>query len=706
MIELSALRSRFGRNLLLLFVGLALAPIFTLALVTYRSMSGELVALREERLKSQAKSQAMAILERLALLEGELALLAGGTSPASGFAIPRQLEDPISLRFSKLSWFTAGSERKLLGGVVERPPLSPAARQHLADGRSLLVLHRGRAGTRILLARAAAAEAPTELWSEIDADYLWWGSYRENSLPPLTELCLVQAELDLTLFCSSGSPARLHTDVRARMLDEAIGELAWSRGGQRHLAHYRTLDLRDLYGSDGFTVLLSEAQSRIGGPLRDFRRSFVPIVLITLWIVLLLSIRQIRRRLRPLELLRAGTKNIAQRDFSSRVEVSSRDEFEELAGSFNRMAHRLGVQFESLTTLSGIQSSLLSALRRHEVAEAMLSRLGGLLPCRSAQLTLFEGEEPARLTSYGWRPRGLDEPVSRRLDAGELGWLQQNREIRVVGRSEPLPTFLSRLRSRRIERVVVVPVVLEERVLGMIAAGVADDSAVGLEDLGPIRQLADQVAQALSKAALVEELEELSMGTLSALARTIDANSEWTAGHSERVARLAVRLGTAMGLPKDELDTLERGALLHDIGKIGVDSNVLNKPSQLGAEERRLVQRHVEIGAEILEPVPSLADTLPIVRQHHEWYDGSGYLRGLAGGEIHPLARLLAVVDSYDALCSPRPYRAAVDEHEVRRHLSRQAGTQFDPAVVEAFLRLLERDAAETYAGRRVRRAG
>ena len=659
-----------------LFVVLALVPICTLALITYLSVNRELVALSEERLKSQVKSQTMAILERLALLDGELALLAANGSVEAPAPIPEALRRPIALRFRRLSWVGSTLERPMLGGAVDPPSLSIEQRLRLAGGHTLLVLDHRQNDPRFLLARAAPTEGGGgrgELWGEIDPGYLWWGVPRENHLPTLTEMCVVEPASGRTLICSSGEPAKLGADLWTRMDQEALGEA---------------------YGHAGFTVILSEAQARLSGPLRDFRRSFLPIVVTTLLLVMFLSIRQIRGSLRPLDRLRLGTRDIAERNFTARVEIESGDEFQELAESFNRMARRLGAQFEALSSLTEIQRAVLSAEGRREVAYAVLTRLECLLPCRGAQLTLLHAPEP-HATTYKWRPERSEEVVEELLHAEDLWWLQETDELKVIGSDEWLPSFIGSLRRGPVDDVAVVPVILEAKTIGVLAIGLAQGTALGAEELNPVRQLGGQIAQAFSQAALIEKLEELSVGTLAALARTIDANSKWTHGHSERVTKLAMRLGRKLGLSKEDLDTLERGALLHDIGKLGVPASILDKPEKLTEEERSRIQQHVEIGALILEPVPSLADTLPLVRQHHEWFDGTGYLEGLAGEEIHPLARLLSVVDAYDALRSPRPYRGAVSEHAVRVHLRVQAGSQFDPQMVEAFLKLLEEGDAE-----------
>ena len=206
------------------------------------------------------------------------------------------------------------------------------------------------------------------------------------------------------------------------------------------------------------------------------------------------------------------------------------------------------------------------------------------------------------------------------------------------------------------------------------------------------RQLSDQVAVALSNAKLIEDLEGLNWGTLYALARAIDAKSPWTAGHSERVTALALKIGLVLGLDRKELDDIHRAGLLHDIGKIGIPPHILDKPEGLTDDEFHTMRKHTRLGAKILEPIPSYASVVPVVLHHHENFDGTGYPDGLAGPEIPLGARIFALADQYDALISDRPYHAGVKREEVAEIIKRSAGTRFDPAVVQAFLEVMKQE--------------
>jgi HD-GYP domain-containing protein (c-di-GMP phosphodiesterase class II) len=189
----------------------------------------------------------------------------------------------------------------------------------------------------------------------------------------------------------------------------------------------------------------------------------------------------------------------------------------------------------------------------------------------------------------------------------------------------------------------------------------------------------------------LQKLERSYEDTLQALGAAIDLRDNETAGHSQRVCRYALEIARTMGWSEDKLGSLAKGAHLHDIGKLGIPDGILLKPGPLTAEERKLMQRHVQIGFDLVADIAFLADAAEIVLTHHERYDGGGYPRGLKGEEILPSARIFAVADSFDAITSDRPYRRASSFESGRQIIRECSGTQFDPEVVSAFLSIPEK---------------
>jgi HD-GYP domain-containing protein (c-di-GMP phosphodiesterase class II) len=183
-----------------------------------------------------------------------------------------------------------------------------------------------------------------------------------------------------------------------------------------------------------------------------------------------------------------------------------------------------------------------------------------------------------------------------------------------------------------------------------------------------------------------ERLRETLFGLVRCLTAAIDAKDPYTCGHSERVARIAQRIGAQMGLPAAAINDLYLAGLLHDVGKIGVRDDILKKPGELTAEEFAHVQSHALIGDRLVSSIHQLAHLRPGVRNHHERYDGGGYPDRLAGEAIPLIARVLAVADSCDAMMSDRPYRPGMPPARIDRVMAEGAGGQWDPRVVEAFM--------------------
>jgi putative nucleotidyltransferase with HDIG domain len=207
---------------------------------------------------------------------------------------------------------------------------------------------------------------------------------------------------------------------------------------------------------------------------------------------------------------------------------------------------------------------------------------------------------------------------------------------------------------------------------------------IGTADVERMQYVAALIATQSSNARSYAELKELLFGIIRALTAAVDAKDTYTCGHSERVARIAVRLAEELGMAPQKRSDLYLAGLLHDIGKIGVDDGVLKKPGPLTHEEYRVIQSHVETGVTILKDLKKLSHILPAVRHHHESVDGKGYPDHLSGDAIPLEARILAVADSFDAMSSDRLYRRRLSSRQIDEIFQKGRGVQWDPQVVDA----------------------
>jgi len=243
---------------------------------------------------------------------------------------------------------------------------------------------------------------------------------------------------------------------------------------------------------------------------------------------------------------------------------------------------------------------------------------------------------------------------------------------------------------------VSVPLKVQNRVIGVLNINNKESKQKFDEkDLRLLTILAEQSARTIENAELYKHMQDTYLGTIQTLARAIDAKDPYTKGHSDRVTRYAVKIAREMNLSESAIRNIEYSALIHDIGKIGIQESILTKKGALSGTEYEIVKMHPLIGESIITPVKFLNGIAPLILYHHERFDGKGYLEGLRGEAIPLGARIISVADAFDAMTSDRPYRKALTRKKAREELEKESGKKFDPRVVEAFLRLLDRGELE-----------
>ena len=318
--------------------------------------------------------------------------------------------------------------------------------------------------------------------------------------------------------------------------------------------------------------------------------------------------------------------------------------------------------------------------------ERVLDRLMTIVKPDRAAILLVDSVTGA-MTPRAVRPSGAYTSVSEFASSTVVHEAMNSRDAFIVHdiRMDPRLQQAASVLAAGVRSVVCVPLLGRTGPIGALYA-----DKLGVEQFAPelaeyASAFAGHAAAALETAQLYDDRERHFRATLEAFAKAIDARDRYTAGHSERVTAYSMLLARRSGQYAGEFETIRRAGMLHDIGKVGVPDSVLLKEGSLDPRERRLIEAHVTIGFDMLEPLPFLGASLPAVRGHHERWDGMGYPDRLGGLDIHPHARLMAVADSYDAMTSARPYRGALPAKEAARRLRADRGTQFDADMVDLY---------------------
>jgi putative nucleotidyltransferase with HDIG domain len=704
-IEKTFLRSKVAQRVALLFVLCALLPIVILCFLSFSQVTKNLREQSQMRLHRTSKNLANEIFERLLFVEADVLRVASDISekvPFSPSFIASGFDEYHKDRIKGLVLQTDQGERiPLFETISSLPELKSEERQQVMEGNTLLMTRLNPGSQpQIFLCLAIDPDSPEKnlLFAEVEPLYLWYMGFA-NPLPPMIDLIILDHQKNV-LFSSFRLPSSEPGQVSPNISSQSSGQFEWLHDGKKYLASYRNIFFKPKFLGPQWTIITSESKSSVYSPLEYFKKTFPLAILLSFWVVLLLSFTQIRRSLVPLEKLKAGARRIAKGDFDTEVAISTRDEFAELAETFNIMTQQLGRQFKTLTTIAEIDRAILSSFDSNQIANTILDRIRDVFPCQGVGVTLLDPADSTKARTFLVDPFSSEEKKWEEsiLISKEVQELCSHQETLAVECEGPAPSYLAPMAQNGIRSFQVFPIFLQGNLAGIISLCYEKKPVFSQVDVSQARQLSDRVGVALANARLIEELSDFNWGTLKALARAIDAKSPWTAGHSERVTTLALEIGYEMDLSETEAGILRRGGLLHDIGKLGIPNKILDKTAPLTEEEMGIMQKHPELGARILEPIAAYTDIMLIVLQHHENYDGTGYPSGLAGEKISLYSRIFAVADRFEALTSDRPYRKAIPLAEAIRIIQKTSGSAFDPQVVEAFLKARKRKKGRPHA--------
>jgi len=372
-----------------------------------------------------------------------------------------------------------------------------------------------------------------------------------------------------------------------------------------------------------------------------------------------------------------------------------------------RYAH----QMETVSKVGGV---LAMTLDQEEIFKHLVDQLMQLLPDISTIfISLFDEQKKRFNCIYA----SVDNEVlnAKELPPAPLEPPGVGTQSEVVHTHKPLIINNLRARLAQVKMLVQVgnegpstqsglyaPMLARDRVIGVIQVQSYTVNRFSIEDAEALCLIANTAAVAIENSRLLADLRQSNLdlvqaydSTLKGWSRALDLKDKETEGHTERVADLSVKLARVLDINGDELDNIRRGALLHDIGKMGIPDNILLKPGPLDENEWEIMRRHPGYAYELIHPIAHLNKVLDIPYCHHEKWDGTGYPRGLKNDQIPLSARIFAVIDVWDALRSDRPYRPAKSKEEALEYITSQSGKHFDPAVVTAFIHLLETELKE-----------
>jgi diguanylate cyclase (GGDEF)-like protein len=603
MLDRSFFRSRVARRVFLLFVISALVPILALALLSMSQVEQLLTQQGYIKLGRAGKAYGMSVYERLLLVETLLA----------------RVRSQTGIDVSAVHGATALR-------LVERAHVPPIHAARLTAGKPALETERTAGQPRVRLFVPATAG----VWIvELDPAYLWGDP---DTYPYATDFCAIDGR-GQALHCSAAMPPQLLAQASQGSMSTAAGRLAWEESGERYIATYWGLFMRERYGIEGWTFVARQPLAEIALPARSFRSLFAAVLVLALLVVVLLSLTQIRRTLVPIEQLAAGTQRIARNDFGVRVHIDRQDEFSELAQAFNAMAARLGRQFQALTALSEVDRAILSTIDVERVLSTVLARMVGIVPYDAAAIAVLDRNNPdlARLTvqdaSRDEAPLALRATCTaaerERLLAHPDGlWLA----VQEIGYAAPLAKYGA-------ARCFILPIIWKEALAGMVILGYRAASAeLAEEERGHARDFADRVAVALSTAWREEQLHyQAHYDTLTRLPNRLSFQTRFARDlaraerENERVALLFIDLDHF----KNVNDTLGHGAgdelLQHAADRLLAAVRPTDTVSRLGGDEftvilPRLATPH-EAGAAADRIVAALSQPFPLAQ--HEIFVGA-----------------------------------------------------------------------------------
>lgn len=612
--------SKVARRIFFLFILCALIPLSILAYYTFNQVTGNLYSQANIQLHQASKASGMTIYERLLFLETELDMISSGLQKGNEEMPAHSVQahsDRFRSGFINIFLTTDNSGAKtLFGSMSALPPLSNDEQQHVSSGKTL-VITRPVSGSRTSVYMVKPlGQTPSShdlLFSELSPEYLFGG---EDFLDTMTELIVLDQSNNI-LFSSFPEYLPLNEMKSAMGKNPSTGRFTWRYGNDSYLANYWSIFMLPQFNTS-WLLLQSQSSADILAPISNFRKFFLLSVILTFFIVVLLSLRQIRKSLVPIVLLREATKKIAAKDFNSRVIIGTNDEFEELGASFNEMARHLGDHLQNMSILNHVGVALSEERSNDRLLELILIAAKTMTSADGCALYTLTGDKQLRLSLVHIDSIGLvmnrdgnmvipifdDEGKPNTLSAIAFSTLK---DVTVNIPDMYQPTNFDFSSNRDFDKTIgyrshsflSVPVKNHENeivgVLQLINAQERISRKIvpfSDEDQRLLETLASQAAVALSKNKLIDDFRKLFDSLVELIATAIDEKSPYTGDHCRRVPELTMMLAEAVSskkqgifkdfsLSEEEMYELKVAALLHDCGKVTTPVHIVDKATRL-----------------------------------------------------------------------------------------------------------------------------
>jgi putative nucleotidyltransferase with HDIG domain len=361
----------------------------------------------------------------------------------------------------------------------------------------------------------------------------------------------------------------------------------------------------------------------------------------------------------------------------------------------NTLEENLKNKVKELSALYEVGKSISSTLQLDQVLKLITKKAANITNSSSCSLRLLDDSAQNLVIKCAYGLNHNFVKVKKSLKVGEsiAGRVVKEAKPYLINdlQKEKKYKYPNLARERGLSSLITVPLIQRNMTIGVLSIYNKKPSSYTEDDVKLLSMFASQAAIAIENARLYRQAELGYLNTIRTLSNIIDAKDSHTYGHSERVMDHCMDIADALNLSEHDKEILRYGSLLHDIGKIGIDVGILRKPTRLNDDEWKVMAMHPVLGSGIVEQIGFLNDLAPIILRHHERYDGKGYPGKLKKEKIPLGARILCIADSYESMVTDRPYRKAMSLEKARRELLSCSGSQFDPKIVDVFLKVIDK---------------